>query len=1022
MNVNSKKKENISPSKVQSSQIDISEKPLEQTSIILPSSEKKQNTSSLANSESNIVQMNINNNNEKSINMSNEEINFSELNPFQNKLLSDIIIPSEENDNEEEIEIDDINMKKGQNNKHIIKTTITTTKILDGNNKIKEEIQKETKNDLSPENINDNSDNVKINEKTIQIPTTTKVKTTTIYNNNRKIIKQTKKIENNKDKSSKNDNDNNISIKIEKELPTMIEKISRTEIKENKNDSINEDNNSKLKTESKNSKKLSEIEEKNIAKKILFNNIKYDFDNSQNEEDENALLGNKFEIIQASPEKIHNRVQSNDILEKMQNIPSFNNNIIIEEDENKNELKNSIQTLASANFGIPNEGISNSNFSFGVKKTTENNLKESEKIDSNNPNSQNIFVSFGVKNENTQNYIPLPNTDIKFGVTESIIIQNNKEQKQNEIKEEENQDNLPILDTVIKFGINEENEIKTEEKELNNENKNITLNNNENEEKEEINIGQKVFVEIKEEKKDGEKIKSLFDNDGKGIDTSKIFSQSINQNENEEDDEKKMKDNKPAEGLFYENFNKDKKELNLNLPLNYENKKFENPFINTNDPNNNFNTLLNKNNKEFSLFGDKDLFGNEGMKKGGFTLFNSVNKNDNEKLPIVNDIIKSAKDNNQEKVEEKNIFMNITNTNENIFKTTNTEENKNDSMKNNDKTNEQINSNIFSTQDNTLNLEKKEEIKKQNNNQIISPFTTNINKNEEIKKTKSDNPFISALNEKEKNNEENKTQNKKEIKNNNPFLLFDFSQNQKIEKENKFTNEEKNENPFNNLLNKETISNNNPLFSNTNESMSNNNNPFKIIFKKEENQENNKEKNENEKINTNNPFLNNIFNVEKEKISNVSLFDKNDSDKNISSSLFSTQNNLSSIFLSNPNDVDINKKTFSVFEENNNENINTNNTNEQKNDEKETTLSIDKGEKKDENKNIFGEISLDEKDKLFKANSINKDKNIEENKNISVKFGINEEKPLVYQGLSNENIKFGFVNNEEEKKEIDKIK
>ena len=131
--MNNEKKENkriLSP-KIYTSQIDITEKPLEQASIILPSSENKQNSNSLQNSSSNIVQMNFNNSIEKSINMSNEEINFSEFNPNTNKL-NDIIIPSDENDNKEELEINDLNINNNQNFKNIIKaTTIETKKYLE---------------------------------------------------------------------------------------------------------------------------------------------------------------------------------------------------------------------------------------------------------------------------------------------------------------------------------------------------------------------------------------------------------------------------------------------------------------------------------------------------------------------------------------------------------------------------------------------------------------------------------------------------------------------------------------------------------------------------------------------------------------------------------------------------------------------------------------------------------------------------------------------------------------------------
>ena len=119
MNREKAENQNILSQKLASPKIDISEKPLEQTSIILPSSDNKQNSNSLQNSASNIVQMN-NNSNEKSINMSNEEINFTEFNPNTNRHMNDIIIPSDENenDNEEEIEINDIGTNQDPNLKN----------------------------------------------------------------------------------------------------------------------------------------------------------------------------------------------------------------------------------------------------------------------------------------------------------------------------------------------------------------------------------------------------------------------------------------------------------------------------------------------------------------------------------------------------------------------------------------------------------------------------------------------------------------------------------------------------------------------------------------------------------------------------------------------------------------------------------------------------------------------------------------------------------------------------------------
>ena len=443
--MNNEKKENkriLSP-KIYTSQIDITEKPLEQASIILPSSENKQNSNSLQNSSSNIVQMNFNNSIEKSINMSNEEINFSEFNPNTNKL-NDIIIPSDENDNKEELEINDLNINNNQNFKNIIKaTTIETNKIF-GNEDNK--------------NINENKSNNNLNsniiEKIVQGPGSSKITTTTttrIYNNNRKIIKQNKKVEK-VDNHINNINTNNIDINInndsnnkEKALPnTIIERISKTEIKDENNEN---NNNLNCNTEPKKEKKNSENEEKNIAKKIIFSNIKYDFDNnSRNEEDEKELLRNKFELIEKTPDA--DRFTDDNIEEIKKNMPIFNSNLFLDKNENhennnininNNELKHSIQTLNSVIFGAPKEDNNNynvlsSNFSFGFKNNLENNLQNPDnKINNGSSNNEkNIFVSFGFSKNEKQNYQPLSDSNIKFGYNQNIIIPN--EQKQDDSK------------------------------------------------------------------------------------------------------------------------------------------------------------------------------------------------------------------------------------------------------------------------------------------------------------------------------------------------------------------------------------------------------------------------------------------------------------------------------------------------------------------------------------------------------------------------------------------------------------
>ena len=77
MKNNKLKNENNSSPKLKSSQTDIKEKPIEQPSIILPSSDNKQNNSNnLQNSaSSNFVEMNVNNIGDKIINISDQNIN-----------------------------------------------------------------------------------------------------------------------------------------------------------------------------------------------------------------------------------------------------------------------------------------------------------------------------------------------------------------------------------------------------------------------------------------------------------------------------------------------------------------------------------------------------------------------------------------------------------------------------------------------------------------------------------------------------------------------------------------------------------------------------------------------------------------------------------------------------------------------------------------------------------------------------------------------------------------------------------
>ena len=828
-------------------------------------------------------------------------------------------------------------MNTTPNNQNIVKTSITT-KVFNNNKIPQEEIHKKINDHLSLQKMPNQPNNINIYEKKIQGSVKSKIITNTasIYNNNRKIIKQNKKIENNKISNINNNDIVKESIKKEDiTLANLTEKISKIEEKEK-----NENNNLECKNDSKKSKIYS-VE--NISKKIFLNNVKYDFDNSRNEEDENELTENRFELLEKTPEKEVHSDQTY-IGEKKHKLPKMNINLLSQHNEinnsNNNELKQSIQELNSVSFGAPNENNINyvslsPNFSFGFKKPSDNDLKKSDNI-KNNSNNQNI-VSFRYQNDKNQN---------QNDVNENNQISNEQDSKNMFIKRKK-EGKMALLDNNIKFGINEEKEIQKEENVLQNEiqNSNAINNkdyvkiepkdaiksenlniksinsNNRNKEKNETidkEGGQK--EKIKEVNKEGEKIKSLFDADWKGIDKSKIFSLSINKSDNEK--ETKMKDTKQFEGIFYEEFNKDNKELNLNLPLNNESNKLENPFMSKIDSSNNkFSSLFsNINNIGESLFGNKDLFGNEGMKIGSFGLFNTNNsseikKEQNKEQTIKDDKINKISKNPEIRIKEKNEKLNnsndiiysqnpfISNTNENkkeknmikknessIIFTINNEKNKLDNLKNNNEYDKQNEINPFSNKNNSIKQEN--EVKIINN--CIDKTEENINKNER--------QFLSIKDEINKRNN-NKSKDTKIIDKQNPFtFIFDGTQ------KNDDKNEVKGITKIG-LFNNESLCNKS-ISDNINNNTSNGSNLFKNLNNKEEisdkinliDKEDKKETIKVENINTNknkpsfSNFGKNIFDKEKkeEKIieneskTSPSLFNNLDNKYN-SSSLFSNQ-------------------------------------------------------------------------------------------------------------------------------------
>jgi len=242
MDNNSSQNQNISSPKEIIKNTDVPDKSLEKTSLIMLSPFPN----SLQYSASNANQLSVNSFGDKIINnMSNEDINISEFQQQDLNLVSDIIVPSDENENEEEKEIKDTNFNKSPNNKNIIKTTISTI-TLDNNDKLKmEEIQKKM-------NENDEPKKETIIKNVVEGPITRKIittTTTTVIKNGNKTITETKTIENNV--NNNNNNLNNNIIKKEIILPTNVHRISKTETKENKKTEEIVDNNVIYKTEEK---------------------------------------------------------------------------------------------------------------------------------------------------------------------------------------------------------------------------------------------------------------------------------------------------------------------------------------------------------------------------------------------------------------------------------------------------------------------------------------------------------------------------------------------------------------------------------------------------------------------------------------------------------------------------------------------------------------------------------------------------------------------------------------------------
>ena len=616
-------------------QMDNFEKPLEQTSIIIPTSGIKEMSESNQNSSSKKIQMSINSKGEKISNMSNEYINIQEFQNNENVDEMDINVPSEENDNEEEFNPKIENITKITTTKKTIKTVLKgVTNLSDV--EINKKINENTSN--LPMNVN-------IFKKTIKGPTITTTQIITTNNDGTKIVTKTEKF----------NNINDFNIKNENKLPSILVKSYNTERKEIKGDRYKDENdlnnNFQINFHSENKKhKNSENEEKNRTQKILFgSDMKYDFDYSQNEDDDKILSDeNNFKSLDMSPmiqEKVE-EIKEHKNFKKMELKQKINNNISGQNNDKihyKNQLKESIQTSGSVSLGVNSD--EKNNFSSNNNSQI-NTLK----------NSQNNVSSFVYKNENN-NSSYYKNTQLEENENDEVI-------KDKKTIQKEKSDNILTLDDAAHFGDFDENEIKKEEKEIFN--KNYQLNNdenfdivqqieiNDNEEKKnnqnnieqkekEIIFEKKSDINEKNEENKKESKKSLFDNNIYKI--GNIFKSTTNNNDIQK--ESIIFDNNPCKSLFGESeFNKEKKKINLDFKVDNEGYKKEQISFQNNEISNNLKFLSSRG--EDSLFGKNDLFGNTGMKKGSFSLFDKKDDSETKNEEII------RKDESENKIEENN--------------------------------------------------------------------------------------------------------------------------------------------------------------------------------------------------------------------------------------------------------------------------------------------------------------------------------------------------------------------------------
>ena len=194
----------------------------------------------------------------------------------------------------------------------------------------------------------------------------------------------------------------------------------------------NENNNNK---EEKTIRKKSENLEKGSAQNILYtNNVKYDFDNSQNEEDEKNFKKNKFEFLEKSPDRFDEDNKESSVF----NIKNTLNTPNQEENNNSQNSKDDSPTFKQLNFESPNlednqigEKKNYSNITFGNNSSQENIKNSNEENNNNSISIQNSVFTIDNNSEKITKNKALIESDNKCGTnldnTENKPKEENKE-------------------------------------------------------------------------------------------------------------------------------------------------------------------------------------------------------------------------------------------------------------------------------------------------------------------------------------------------------------------------------------------------------------------------------------------------------------------------------------------------------------------------------------------------------------------------------------------------------------------